>query len=72
MVDIIVFTDALVTSSLLTLLTIGLTLTYLTTKVPNFAHGTFASVGIYVGLVASKLLGLDVYYGLLPDLFSAG
>jgi branched-chain amino acid transport system permease protein len=72
MVDIIVFTDALVTSSLLTLLTIGLTLTYLTTKVPNFAHGTFASVGIYVGLVASKLLGLDVYYGLLPGFILGG
>lgn len=72
MVNVIVFTDALVTSSLLTLLTIGLTLTYLTTKVPNFAHGTFATVGIYVGLVTSKLFGLGIYYGLLPGFILGG
>jgi len=50
MIDPILFSRAIVFSSLLTLLSIGLTLTYLTTKVPNFAHGTFAAVGAYVTL----------------------
>jgi len=72
MVDVLIFTDALVTSSILTLLTIGLTLTYLTTKVPNFAHGTFATVGIYVGLVTSRILGLNIYYGMLPGFLLGG
>jgi len=72
MVDILIFTDALIISSLLTLLTIGLTLTYLTTKVPNFAHGTFATVGIYVGLVTSRILGLNIYYGMLPGFLLGG
>jgi branched-chain amino acid transport system permease protein len=31
--------DAVIFASMLSLLTLGLTLTYLTTKVPNFAHG---------------------------------
>ena len=72
MVDVLVFTDALVTSSILTLLTIGLTLTYLTTKVPNFAHGTFATVGIYIGLIVSKVLGQSIYLGMVPGFFLGG
>jgi branched-chain amino acid transport system permease protein len=71
-VELIVFTDALVYSSLLTLMTVGLTLTYLTTKVPNFAHGTLATLGIYVALVVSKLFGLNVYYGLIPSFIVGG
>ena len=70
--EIIMFTDTLVYSSLLTLMTVGLTLTYMTTKVPNFAHGTFATLGIYVSLVLSKLLGLNIYYGILPSFIIAG
>jgi len=38
-----IYRDALIFSNLLTLLSIGLTLTYLTTRVPNFAHGSFAT-----------------------------
>jgi len=70
--DISVFKDAIVFSSLLTLLTIGLTLTYLTTKVPNFAHGSIATVGIYVALILTKLLGLNIYLGLLPSFMLGG
>ncbi|HTY74195.1 MAG TPA: branched-chain amino acid ABC transporter permease [Candidatus Nanoarchaeia archaeon] len=69
MVDVYIITDAVVTSSLLALLTIGLSLTYLTTRVPNFAHGTFASVGIYVGVVVTEVMGLNVYLGLIPGFF---
>jgi branched-chain amino acid transport system permease protein len=42
------FTSAVVYSCQITLLTIGFTLGYLTAKVPNFAHGTIASIGAYV------------------------
>jgi len=72
MVDVFIFTDAIVTSSILALLTIGLTLTYLTTRVPNFAHGSFGTVGIYVGLVVTEVYGLNVYLGLIPGFFVGG
>ncbi|MCX8191836.1 MAG: branched-chain amino acid ABC transporter permease, partial [Nitrososphaerales archaeon] len=51
-------------SSLLTLLSLGLTLTFLTTKVPNFCHGSFATIGIYTALTMDKVLRINVYYGL--------
>ncbi len=50
-----IFSDAIIFASLLALLSIGLTLTYLTTRVPNFAHASFATVGVYVALVASRV-----------------
>jgi len=61
MIDPILFSRAIVFSSLLTLLSIGLTLTYLTTKVPNFAHGTFAAVGAYITLTTIMELGGNPY-----------
>ena len=54
---------ALVFASELTLLSIGFTLTYLTAKVPNFAHGTYAGVGIYVSYTFAKIWGLSPYLG---------
>jgi branched-chain amino acid transport system permease protein len=54
---------ALVYASELTLLSIGFTLTYLTAKVPNFAHGTYAGVGIYVSYTFAKIWGLSPYLG---------
>jgi branched-chain amino acid transport system permease protein len=62
---------ALVFASELTLLSIGFTLTYLTAKVPNFAHGTYAGVGIYVSYTFAKIWGLSPYYG-FPVAFSVG
>ena len=50
-----IFSDAIIFASLLALLSIGLTLTYLTTRVPNFAHASFATVGVYIALVASRV-----------------
>ncbi len=50
-----IFSDAIIFVSLLTLLSIGLTLTYLTTRVPNFAHASFATVGMYIALIASRV-----------------
>jgi branched-chain amino acid transport system permease protein len=54
---------SLVYASELTLLSIGFTLTYLTAKIPNFAHGTYAGVGIYVSYTFSKIWGLSPYLG---------
>ena len=50
-----IFSDALIFASLLALLSIGLTLTYLTTRVPNFAHASFATIGVYTALIASRV-----------------
>jgi len=58
-----IWTAALVFASELTLLSIGFTLTYLTAKVPNFAHGTYAGVGIYVSYTFAKIWGLSPYLG---------
>jgi len=66
-----IWTAALVFASELTLLSIGFTLTYLTAKVPNFAHGTYAGVGIYVSYTFAKIWGLSPYYG-FPVAFIIG
>lgn len=55
--------------SSLALLCLGLTLTYMVTKVPNFAHATLAMVGSAVTLILldrfyHELLGSSVYYTL--------
>lgn len=59
-----VFFDAAVFASLLVLLSLGLTLTYLTTKVPNFAHASFATLGVYMTLVASRVWEVNPYVAL--------
>ncbi len=72
MIDPILFGRAIIFSSLLTLLSIGLTLTYLTTKVPNFAHGTFAAVGAYVTLTAVQVWQGNTYHYLFLALILVG
>jgi len=62
---------ALVFASELTLLSIGFTLTYLTSKIPNFAHGTYAGIGIYVSYTFAKILGISPYLG-FPVAFLVG
>ncbi len=66
-----IFRDAIVFASLLSLLSIGLTLTYLVTKVPNFSHGSFATIGIYVTLTSGEFLRSDPYL-FLPLAFLLG
>jgi len=61
----------LVYASEITLLSIGFTLTYLTAKIPNFAHGTYAGVGIYVSYTFAKIWGLSPYLG-FPVAFIIG
>lgn len=43
-----IYFDAIIYSSILALLSLGLTLSYMTTKVPNFAHAGFAIIGSYI------------------------
>jgi len=54
-------TDSLVYASLFGLMAIGLTLTYLTTKVPNFAYGSFVTIGIYTSYTLYRLDALNPY-----------
>ncbi|MDH5439934.1 MAG: branched-chain amino acid ABC transporter permease [Candidatus Bathyarchaeota archaeon] len=63
---------AIIFSSLLALLSIGLTLTYLTTKVPNFAHGTYAAVGAYITLTAVRVWQGNPYHYLPLALLVGG
>jgi len=56
-----IFSDAIIFASLLGLLSIGLTLTYLTTRVPNFAHASFATIGVYVALITTRVWETSPY-----------
>ncbi|WOV93584.1 MAG: branched-chain amino acid ABC transporter permease [Candidatus Nitrosoabyssus spongiisocia] len=56
-----IFADAVVFSSLLALLSIGLTMTYLTTRVPNFAHASFATIGVYIALIVTRVWDSNPY-----------
>lgn len=56
-----IYSDTIIYASLLALLSIGLTLTYITTRVPNFAHASFATIGIYVALIGAKIWEASPY-----------
>ena len=58
-------------SSLLVLLAIGLTLTYMTTRVPNFAHASFATIGVYIALVVTRVWEASPYIA-IPIAFAIG
>lgn len=64
--------DAVIFASILTMLSTGLTLTYMTTKVPNFAHGDFAAVNIYFTLILARLLNVNPYAGVLTGFLLGG
>src|SRR5207253_7058486 len=63
--------SSIVYSSLFGLMAIGLTLTYLTTKVPNFAYGSFVTIGIYTSFTIYRILGLSPYAS-APIAFAVG
>jgi branched-chain amino acid transport system permease protein len=69
--DVTIFYMAITYASELTLLSIGFTLTYLTAKIPNFAHGTYAGFGIYVSYTFAKFFGINPYLG-FPIAFVVG
>lgn len=62
---------AIVYACEISILSIGFTLTYLTAKIPNFAHGTYAGVGIYISFTLAKVLNISPYIG-LPISFLLG
>jgi len=51
---------------------IGLTLTYLTTKVPNFAYGSFVTIGIYTSYSLFKINAINPYLAGLPSFLLGG
>lgn len=63
---------AVVYSNLLVLLCIGLTITYITTGVPNFAQGSMAVFGSYLSLTLWLEFGLHPYYSLIVSFLFGG
>ncbi|MEM3870153.1 MAG: branched-chain amino acid ABC transporter permease [Candidatus Korarchaeum sp.] len=55
--------SALVWSSILSLTAIGITLLYRTTRVPNFAHASFVTTGIYASTIV-WVFGFHPYLGI--------
>ncbi len=53
--------NTLVFCGIASLSSVGLTLTYLTTRVPNFAHGSFITVGAYVAVYTVQILKRSPY-----------
>jgi len=66
-----IWMSAIVYAAEITLLSIGFTLTYLTAKIPNFAHGTYAGFGIYTVFTLTRILGISPYLG-FPIAFLIG
>ena len=56
--------SAIVYGSLFALMSTGVTLTYLTTKVPNFAHGAFVTVGLYTSFALLRINKINPYESL--------
>lgn len=56
--------DGIIYATILAVLCVGLTLTYKVTRVPNFAHASFAILGMYMALILSKGYGIDIYASL--------
>ncbi|MFN3804689.1 MAG: branched-chain amino acid ABC transporter permease [Pyrobaculum sp.] len=56
MVDYGTLARAVIFSNIYVLLALGLNLTYITTKIPSFAHGDLATVGAYVSYLTIVLL----------------
>ncbi len=57
----VLLVDAVIYACVLSVLCVGLTLTYKITNVPNFAHTTFAVLGMYMALVTTKMFGSTPY-----------
>jgi branched-chain amino acid transport system permease protein len=53
--------DSVIYGSLYAFMSLGLTLSYMTSKVPNFAHGSFVTLGAYTGYSMLRFAGLDPY-----------
>jgi branched-chain amino acid transport system permease protein len=56
-----VWMSALVYGAMITILCLGFTLTHMTAKIPNFAHGTYAGFGVYVTFSVVRMWGASPY-----------
>jgi len=54
-------TSSIIFGSLFGLMAIGLTLTYITTKVPNFAYGSFVTIGLYTSYSMNRFADFSPY-----------
>src|SRR5436309_15573076 len=55
------FNSAVVYASLFAFMAIGLTLTYITTKDPNFAYGSFVTIGLYTSYSMNRFADFTPY-----------
>ncbi|MBP1911980.1 branched-chain amino acid ABC transporter permease [Thermococcus stetteri] len=67
-----VIDGAITYANLLALLALGLTLTYITTAVPNFAHGSFAVIGSYLAYTLLVAWGINPYIAVVPAFIIGG
>jgi branched-chain amino acid transport system permease protein len=67
-----ILTNAITYGSVYGIMCVGLTLTYMTTKVPNFAHSNFAVVAIFTATTAFIFGGFASSYEALPIAFFVG
>lgn len=61
--------DAFIFSTLLGLLTLGFNLTYMTSRIPNWAYGTFAAIAMYITFSVIYLWHMNPYYSLIFSFF---
>lgn len=59
----VVWMSAITYAAMITILCLGFTLTHMTAKIPNFAHGTYAGFGVYVSFTVTRVLGYSPYIG---------
>jgi branched-chain amino acid transport system permease protein len=64
--------SAIVYGTFFALMAMGLTLTYMTTKVPNFAYGSFVTIGLYTAYQLSTLNHISPYGSSIVAFFMAG
>ncbi len=57
----IVAVNAFIYSTLIAFLTMGFNLTYQTARIPNWAHGTFAALGVFVTLWVTRIWDMHTY-----------
>lgn len=56
--------DALVYANCITMMSIGFTMVYMISRIPNFAQSTFAVLGIYSTFSMVRLLNINPYYAM--------
>ncbi len=65
-------TASIVYGTFFALMAMGLTLTYMTTKVPNFAYGSFVTIGLYTAFTLFKVNGINPYVASLVAFLVSG